>query len=639
MSGIAVLYHPGGQPADRALFDRMLTAIAYRGPDGSGYWIDGSVAIGYQKFCTTPESVNETQPLANPSGQLHLVFDGRVDNRDELAGALKGRGVVPRDNSDSELVLRTYECFGAETPLRLLGDFCMAVWDGARQELFCARDTSATRKLYYYYDGKSFLAGTEIIQLLADSRVPREPDEGALGEYIAGALRDTEDTLYRHIKRLPPAHSLTVNRDGIVKRRYFDLDYRRPLRYRDDREYAEHFGEIFQQAIACRTRVLGPYGAHLSGGLDSTSIVGMLEAMRRAGTLTNSFETYSLLYDDPTMDERPYIFDAVKMLGLTANYFDPFVLDLPTAIEAIERFKEFTEYPNGATWHSVWREARKKDVRVLLSGTGSDEWMSGSPWFLADLILKGDWSGLWRRLQFDTRLFRGATGIMASITFLAQRGLWPMLPLELRKAIRRLRQQRVLPSFIRQSFAQRNHLWDRVQAEPHLPGATFGQHQIYTNFVDGWVMHGRELIDRDIALYRTEERYPFLDRRLAEFMIAIPGDQPVRNNVTKFVLRQAMRGKIPDSVCNRRDKAYFSFMFVRVFELMGGEKFFSRMALAEAGFVDRDEFLKVYRQRLANWDNANLWPLWNTLAAELWYRVAFLNERPASIEHHGFGAN
>jgi asparagine synthase (glutamine-hydrolysing) len=637
MSGIAAIFNPDGRPADHALFGRMLAAIAHRGPDGSGQWIDGPVALGYQQFCTTPESLDEHQPVSDPAGRLHLVFDGRVDNRGELAAALKDRGIVPRDDTDAELVLRTYECFGAETPLRMLGDFCMVVWDASRQELFCARDTCAVRKLHYYYDGESFLAGTEIVQLLADPRVSREPDEGALGEYIAGGLRNTEDTLYRRIKRLPAAHAITVSRNGLIKRRYFDLDPHRPIRYRDDREYAEHFAEIFQEAIRCRTRVHGSYGAHLSGGVDSTSIVGMTEAMRRAGTLGTPFETYSLLFDDPTMDERPYVFDAVKMLGLTPNYFDPFVLDLGTAVRSIQRFREFTEYPNGATWHPVWRKAREKGVRVLLSGTGSDEWMFGTPWYLADFILRGDWRGLLSTLKTDTRFFRGTTGIVPSLTFLTQRGLWPLLPLEARKAIRRLRRHRVLPPFLREPFIRRNDLWDRVQIEPRLPGASFGQWAIYSYFVDGWVMHGREMIDRDIADYGVEERYPFLDRRMPQFLISLPNDQPVRHCLPKFILREAMRGKIPDSVCDRRDKAYFTVMFMRVFELFGGERFFDHMALDDAGIVNRDDFLKAYRERLADWENANLWPIWNTLAVELWYRVACLNEDPESIERFALG--
>ncbi|HUN59145.1 MAG TPA: asparagine synthase-related protein [Candidatus Binataceae bacterium] len=625
MSGIAVIYNPDGRPADRGLFDRMMGVIAHRGPDGSGSWIDGAVAIGYQKFCTTPESLRENQPLADPSGRYHLVFDGRVDNRAELTTTLKGRSVLPRDDTDAELVLRTYECFGAETPHRILGDFCMVVWDSARRELFCARDICAVRKLFYYFDGKSFLCGTELVQVLADPRVPRDPNEGAIGEYLSGSLGATEDTLYRHIKRLPSAHSITVGPNGLRMQRYFDLDPRRQVRYRDDREYAEHFGEIFQETIRCRTRVIGPYGIHLSGGLDSTSIVGMAVPMSTAGKVP-PFETYSMLFDEPSVDERSYIHETVAMLGLKANYFAPFKLDLPAAIASISRFREFTEYPNGAIWHPVWKTAREKGVRVLLSGTGSDEWMAGSPWFFADLLLAGDWQRLWHRVRTDSRLYGGASGLAPSLKFLLHRAIWPLLPLELRKPIRRLRKTSGLPSFVRAPFAQRHHLWDRVQREPRLPHATFGQVALYNNFVDGWVMHGREITDREIAPYGLEERHPFLDRRLMEFLMAIPDDQRIRDNLPKFVLREAIRGKIPDSICDRRDKAYFSITFVEAFERMGGERLFARMALDEAGIVDRQEFLRVYRHRLADWDNQNLWPLWNTLAAELWYRVAYLNE-------------
>ena len=254
------------------------------------------------------------------------------------------------------------------------------------------RDICAVRKLFYYYDGKSFLCGTELVQILADQRVPHDPDEGAIGEYLAGSLNSTEDTLYRHVKRLPPPTRLPSTPAGSICGVTSILNSSRQVRYRDDHEYAEHFSEIFQQAIRCRTRVLGPYGIHLSGGLDSTSIVGMAESMHRACTVP-PFETYSMLFDEPSVDERAYIHETVAMLGLKANDFDPFLLDLQAATASIIRFKEFTEYPNGAIWHSVWKKARTQGVRVLLSGTGSDEWMGGSPWFFADLLLAGGWRG------------------------------------------------------------------------------------------------------------------------------------------------------------------------------------------------------------------------------------------------------
>jgi len=633
MSGIAAIFNRDGRPADRELFGRMMALIAHRGGDGSGSWIDGSVALGYQQLCTTPEAVRERQPLADLSGRLRLVFDGRVDNREELAEALKGRGLSLRDDTDAELVLRTYECWGEETPYRILGDFCMVVWDAATRKLFCARDICAVRKLFYYCDSRSFICGTELIQILADPRVPRDPDEATIGEYMTGILNGTEATFYQRIKKLPPAHAMTVGDTGLVKRRYFDLNPRRQLRYRDDCEYVDHFATIFREAIRCRTRVLGRYGAHLSGGVDSSSIVGMAEAMRREGAIAAApFETYSILFDEPSVDERAYIFDVVAMLSLTANYIEPIALDLPALAASVCRFKEFPEYPNGAIWHAVWRRARSQGVRVLLSGTGSDEWMSGSPWYYADLLLSGAWRKLWLRVKSDSLAYYGREGPAVWLGQLARRAVWPLLPLSVRKAIRRMRGQNAIPSFIQAPFARRNGLWDRVQAEPHLPGSTFGQRALYNCFVNGWVMHGRELTDQAIAPYGLEERYPFLDRRLIEFLMAVPDDQRIRNNQPKFVLRQAMRGKIPDSIYGRKGKAYFTILFVKTLNQMGGERLFDRMALADAGWIDRAEFLRVYRRRMADWDNQNLWPLWNTFAAEMWYRLAYLNEAPPAFQ-------
>jgi len=145
MSGIAGIFNLDGRPADASLLRRMVDAIAHRGPDGSGVWIAGSVGLGHRMLRTTPESAVEKQPLTDESATLSLTFDGRVDNREEISSLLSSHGWKLRDQTDAEIILRAYQCWGEECAGKIVGDFAFVVWDGKKQQLFCVRDVVGLR--------------------------------------------------------------------------------------------------------------------------------------------------------------------------------------------------------------------------------------------------------------------------------------------------------------------------------------------------------------------------------------------------------------------------------------------------------------------------------------------------------------
>ena len=154
MSGIVAVYYLDGRPADRGSVSAMLDAAAYRGPDGLNSWIDGPVALGHAMLRTTPEAMGESQPLVDEQAGLALTMDGRVDNRDELKDLLERQGLRPVGNTDAEIVLRAYQCWGEESPAKILGDFAFALWDGRKRQLFCARDFASVQPFFYYCDGR-----------------------------------------------------------------------------------------------------------------------------------------------------------------------------------------------------------------------------------------------------------------------------------------------------------------------------------------------------------------------------------------------------------------------------------------------------------------------------------------------------
>ncbi|HEY1851082.1 MAG TPA: asparagine synthase-related protein [Candidatus Binataceae bacterium] len=631
MGGIAVIYNLDGRPVDQAIFERMLSAIAHRGPDGCGRWIEGSVALGCQMFHTTPEALGEVQPLADAQGN-RIVFDGRVDNREDLKAAVRAKGATPRDDTDAELVLCAYGCFGEDTPQRIIGDFALVIWNAAERTLFCARDAVGVRALYYHNDGRTLLIATELQQIFADPSVTTEPDEESIGKHLAGRFEGREDTLYRRIKRFPAAHQMSIRAGQITRRAYFDLDARKQIRYRNDDEYADHFREIFAEAVRCRMRAIGGIGAHLSGGLDSTSVAAIANRLRREGKVADApLELFSLIFDHPDLDERRHIFEAVKALGLPANYPPPVPVDMAMCVEAVRRYRELPEYPNGGFWNLLWPAARGKGFRVLLSGTGSDEWLSGSNYAYAELLRTGRWVRLWSEVREDLRR-PPAPRKGGAIGLVLRSAIWPLLPADLRKMVRRLLKQPPYPDFIQPAFAARIGLSDHLQRQPRRPaGMSFGQYALYQRFNSGIVARGLELLDRSTARFGVEERHPFHDRRLYEFAMGIPDDQRARDDRTKYVLRNAMRGLVPATILARRDKALFPILTVQALERIGGEHFFDTMTLESAGWIDRARFQRDYRVRIENYREASLWPLWMTFAIELWHRMIVLEQEPTLV--------
>ncbi len=180
MSGIAVIYHRDGSPADSAQLDGMMAALSHRGPDGLKRWFNRSVAFGHAMLRTTPESVKEIQPLSDESRTLCLTLDGRVDNFEELADALRAKGARLRCETDAELVLRAYDCWQEESPQRIIGDFAYALWDEKRQRLFCARDSRGVKPLYYYVDDRTLTwPATPTVSI-------RRTEEGGLTVRLSG---------------------------------------------------------------------------------------------------------------------------------------------------------------------------------------------------------------------------------------------------------------------------------------------------------------------------------------------------------------------------------------------------------------------------------------------------------------------
>lgn len=623
MSGFAAIHNLDGRPVDRDLLTRMINAVPHRGPDGIHVWTNGSVGFGHAMLCTTPESLHETQPLIDDQAGLVLVLDGRVDNRDDLAAQLTSNGYRLRDDTDAELVLRAYECWGEDSPAKIIGDFAYLIWDGRRHQLFCARDTAGIKSFYYHFDGHTFIAGTELQQILQNPLVPLLPNEGYIAEYLTGHFSNHHETLWSAIFRLPPCHSLVLNRGVVKRQRYFDLDPGKTIRHVNDQEYAEHFLEILREAVRCRMRSSnGAVAAELSGGLDSSSIVVVAASeLRGRNVMCPRFETFTQLYSDPGADERSFSSDVARKWQLTANTFDSYRLDTRSHGDTVRQFRDIPLYPNSGS--DLTQVIAQKGFRVALTGVGGDQIMAGSGYYYADLVQNLRFG----ELLAELRISRGVPFLdkrrAHALRRLLTLGILPLCPRPIRNLARRIRHGRTpaIPRTIDRDLAVRVDLKGRLRdAAQAPPGCSPSQRLFYEQFDDAWMTHVLELADRTEGTLGVEGRHPFYDRRVIEFMFAIPAEQRNRGGVRKSILRRATQGLLPESVRNRYTKAGFDRLTLDTIAELGGLAFFDSLKIADAGWVDPHALKQDAGEIMASSPVVDYWPVQTAMVLEFWAR-------------------
>jgi asparagine synthase (glutamine-hydrolysing) len=624
MSGICGLYNSDGQPADHNLLERMTGAIAHRGHDRVGHWVHKTVAFGHCMLQTTPESLYESQPLMNDSGGVCLTLDGRVDNRQELIASLESEGARLRDDTDAELVLKAYECWGPQCPLLIIGDFSFAIWDSTRRQLFCARDVAGNRPFVYHWNGRRLIFGSELHALFEDPATPREVNEGMVAEYLAARISNKEETLYKDLLRLPPAHYLIVKNRHITKRRYWDIDFTKEIRYRTDSDYAEHFSEVFRQSVRSCLRSHGPVGAYLSGGLDSSSVVSMIKTIYQRGESEDrGFQTFSMVYPGLPCDESGYIQEMAKRWDLRTNCLvakEPCFEDLRRQSSF---YKDICDYPNGTQADPIRQLARSRGFRVLLTGDYGDERLVGSLYYLADFVRHIKPISLYLEMRKQGISVVSRRGLSNLGHFV----LAPVLPDSVRRTVRFTRGM-LTPdgrslAWIENSFAERVHLEQRLRNSMDSSGIVRSS-KIWLRMQseDGGQIHGTEMEDRTSARFGIEQRHPFTDRRMVELSFGLPENQRLRK-YQKFVLRSAMRNLLPESICQRPDKAEFSESLFRAVRKASTSSS-CRPWCKELGWVNGNRvstMQKEVQQLHDASDNAyinRVWPLWMILALDLW---------------------
>jgi len=597
MGAIYGVFQRGGSAPDRQTIEALDAMMAHRGTDVMGVWHGAGVTLGMRLFHTTPESLLEQPPVRHRG--LIIVGDCRIDNRDELSGLLGGRENAP--SADSALVLAAYEKWGADCLAHLIGDFAFTIFDTKNDALFCARDHFGVKPFCYSLDGGRFAFASEARALVASGLVRAEVDEERIADFLMLRLEDKAITFYRHVRRLPQAHAIWVHRGHIRTWRYWQPTTDGPNQGLGDEEVKVRFRELFEQAVRCRLRSIHPVGSYLSGGLDSSSVT--LVANRLLAPRQLPLDTFSAVFPDvPTSDESHWMEMVAQQAEADGRPLRRHLFrgDKTGPLDVMDEMVACLGAPSSAVnLYQLWcmlGMARKAGVRVMLTGNDGDTVVSHGIAVLSDLAVAGDWAGmerelraietllepygqvrsallrihvhpvpqyLWnaghpiralKALQVIHRRFGGGRRAMLSLFH----GLgWLANGLSTKKRKLNPKTRAVCSRFARsKAFRTRAMLpsprWTPGVAADHIFGLETG--------LMAEALENSELMS---SAFGIESRHPFFDKRLVEFCLSLPTRHKIRDGWTRIVLRQAMKGVLPEGLRQRPDKSNLEHNFVR----------------------------------------------------------------------------
>lgn len=561
MSGLSGIFSTSGKPIDQALLARMNEAISHRGGDGAGLWCKSEVGLGIQLMAVTPESVDEQGP-SSLGGQLYLAMDGRLDNRDELEHEFKMADVAfESTSSDSQYVLLAYTIWGRECFERLVGDFALALWDDSQKILLLARDATGCRPLFYHRSEDRIIWGSEIHQLRVDPLTCTKINDLYIAYFLAnggipGRAADSDRlSAYEDIFRVPRGHFLTVTQDSFRVAKYWDIDPSKKIRYKSDDQYAQHFLQIYMSVIKAQTRSISPIGVMMSGGHDSTSVACTARQLFLSAQDRQPVETFSWISDlFPAMDERRYIDHVKQLSGITSHYINAdeywFTKSFQEVVTNLDE-PSVQMHSHYVMWRSLVEQVARGGIRVLLSGhSGNGLFEPSRDFYLMGFLCEGRLRRLFTEASPNVLLKRLAYGLKPLLQSATPGWLgYGFLDPGLGKS-------RFLswlnPEFAR--FLQANR--SVLNAGRYRARFWNAERQIRYDWLMGESL-GREIEQHICLPLGVDFRSPYLDQRLIEFSLALPIDQKMRDRRTKIMLRNAMKGIVPDEILKRNSRSHF----------------------------------------------------------------------------------
>lgn len=572
MSGIFGVFYLDGKPACKDSLRPISDSLKHRGSDGHGYWSRGSTSLGHRMFHTTPEALHENLPYTDTERNLTITCDVRLDNRDELINQLRinmnSRDVI----TDSLLLLSAYRKWGIDSPGHLLGDFAFAIWDQPHQRLFCARDHLGIKPFAYYSSQEQFIFASEAHAILKAPRVPHIMNEGRIADFLVDLEGiDKSSTFYEQIYRLPPAHMMVISSQAISINCYWHLDQSSEIILKSDEEYVDAFNEIYTDAIKKRLRGNGDVASMLSGGIDSSSIVGIARELHHAKT-GDPFPVISAVNEATENCTETHFINAVinqgklKATTISINNLGEYNQEITNVISSLIEPFDFDTLLT-----SIYLLARNSGNRVILDGIDGDLITSLPLSYPAYLMRMGHWSIAIREIKgLQDNFYRGEFSSAKIFLTNLRALLIPLFARQLKKEYLKSKlfnlDRTIQGSIISRNFADRIKLPDRIDQyrQHHRMGLYPSLRELHISSIrHPHISAAIERYDRIAAQCGIEPRHPLLDKRLVQFMVSIPWDQKVRNGWNKYLLRNASSNILSEEVCWRRGKEHLGRIWTK----------------------------------------------------------------------------
>jgi asparagine synthase (glutamine-hydrolysing) len=568
MCGIVALYSRR-EPISPATLERATKRLYHRGPDGQRQWVsrDGRVGLGHARLSIIDLATGD-QPISSEDDRTHIVANGEFYEYESIQRELESRGHHLRTRSDSEIALHLYEEVGPHCVHRLRGEFAFVIWDEKQQSLFAARDRFGIKPLFYAWHNEKLYIASEVKALFAAGVPARWDQESVYNSFSFGGHQMR--TLYDGVFMVPPGHYLVVTEKHFQITRYWDFNY--PVagangQSKSEADYIAEFRHVLEEAVRIRLRADVPVGVYLSGGLDSCAVLGLA-----ARHHPDPIQAFTLTFDDVAYDEGPI---AQEMAKLTGANFHAIPINQNTLAEnfadAILQSEMFCVNAHGVAKFLLSKAVRDAGYKVVITGEGSDEILGGYAHFRRDMLLynregqdAAEIEQLLKWLNENNAVSRGLLlpdGDVGNLE--AVRRILGYVPSWFETfSSRAVKASPLLAEDFSCRFKHRES-YLQLLSDIDVPGQLTGRDALHQSLY----LWGKSVLanyiltmlgDRMEMGHSIEGRVPFLDHHVVECICRQPVNMKIKGTTEKYVLREAVRDVITDTVYKRQKHPFLS---------------------------------------------------------------------------------
>ena len=618
-------------PAGEELVTKMNDTIVHRGPDDGGAWAsdEHGVALAHRRLSIIDLSYAGHQPMSNEDGTVWITFGGEIYNHLDLRHELEAKGHVYRSQTDTETIIHLYEEEGPRCVERLHGMFHYAIWDSRTRELHLARDRLGKKPVYFAQPGGNFIFASEIKALLVHPALTADLDEEAFFHYLTFVCTPAPMTMFKGVHKMEPAERMTVRADGTTESEIYWSPFSQQVAAEVDSmsepELKERLLELLRKSIQRRMMSDVPFGVFLSGGIDSSTNVALMDEL-----MGDPVQTFSVGFEDPRYNELGYARRIVEQFGTDHHEMVMTAADLERFVpELVYHQDEPLADPTSVPVHYVSKLARDSGTVVVQVGEGSDELFHGYEGYITHARFRRRY---WPPFQRVPRPLRKALS-KAALAIALRSGRF----LGHAQAIEEASEGR-LP-FWGGAIAYQGALKDLVlsngrphpdsyaiverflqDAERERPDADLLQKMTYLELKNRLAELLLMRVDKMTMANSVEARVPFLDHELVEFALALPAEMKVRNGEGKYLLKKAVEGILPPEVINRPKQGFVAPMSEWLRGEMGEKmrRDIRKSTLTERGLLDYDvidRLWEAHRSGRGEW----AFQLWNIYNVSAWH--------------------